>query len=149
MLHFLLDMFLMTVIALVSVVNQIPIKGLHLFWDLKKIKKVHFNIKKYFKKREFSLAVAVSMPLLGGTWTLIISSKTKIIATQRRCILFWTNPGSSSPRKTTAVRPLTSHLKKTFQVRRDGTCWRSKDKLMRDVHQWTREHEHTSGPAKT
>ena len=31
--HFLLDVFQMTTIALVSVINHYPINGLHLFWD--------------------------------------------------------------------------------------------------------------------
>ena len=42
--HFLLDMFQMTTIAFVSIINHYHINGLHLFWDTLYIKLGYFYI---------------------------------------------------------------------------------------------------------
>ena len=49
----------------------------------------------------------------------------------------------ATPDKTTALLQLTSHLK-DHPNKMNKTCWRSKDKLINDVLQWTTSHGHAS-----
>ena len=101
--HFLQDVFQITAIALVSVINYYPIKGLHLFWDTgylgSYITSAESHVKIRFGKawtavnrlsilwksylpdkieQEFFQVVAVSVLLYNCTaWTLTKLSKKK------------------------------------------------------------------------
>ena len=69
--------------------------------------------------------------------------------TQENCMLFWTQPGSSTL-QTADVCLLTSYLT-NHPSKMNKTCWRSKNKLIIDILLWTPTHGHTSvgHPEKT
>ena len=59
------------------------------------------------------------------------------------CVLFWTNPESSTPQNSNCMTTyLLSH--KPSKKKTSKTCWRSKDKLISDILLWTLTHGHTN-----
>ena len=92
-------------------------------------------------KRSFFQAVVVSILLYGGTtWTLTKRLEKKLDGNYTRMLRAILNKSwRQHPRR----HQLYGHLPpitKTIQVRRSwhaGYCWRSKDKLISDVLQWT------------
>ena len=68
--------------------------------------------------------------------------RKSLTGTAQKCYeVYWTNPGSNIPRNISCSA--TSPFSQTIQVRRTrqaGHCWRSKDKIIIDVFQWTPSH---------
>ena len=95
-------------------------------------------------KQELFQAVAVSVLLYGCTTWRELHEDT---------VCYFEQILEAAPNKTVAVWPLTSHLTnhQERQARHNRFCWRSKDKLISDILQWTLTHEHTSvgWPRKT
>ena len=57
-----------------------------------------------------------------------------MVTTQECCVQFCTNTGSSTPKKTVAVWPLTSYFTNYFrQGKHAEHWWRCKDKLLSDI----------------
>ena len=90
-------------------------------------------------KRSFFQAAVVSILLHGcTTWTLTKRTERKLECGEQ----YWISSGGSTPTK----QQLYGHLipiTKTIQIRRTkhaGHCWRSRDKLIRDMLLWTPSH---------
>ena len=99
-------------------------------------------------KRSFFQAAVVSILLYGCTiWTLTKRLEKKLDGNYARMLrAIWNKSWRQHPTRHQLYGHL-SPITKTIQVRRTrhaGHCWRSKDKLIRDVLLWTP----TCGPAK-
>ena len=103
-------------------------------------------------KRSFVLAVVTSILLYGcTTWTLTKQPEKKLDGNYTRMLRAILN---KSRRRHPTRHQLFDHLPpitKTIQVRRTGHCWRSRDKLIRDVLLWTPTHGRAKAgrPART
>ena len=68
-----------------------------------------------------------------------INFQTVTAITQECCEQYWISPGGNTPQSTNYTAICTP-ITKTIQVRRTrhaGHCWRSRDKLLSDIHLWT------------
>ena len=105
-------------------------------------------------KRSFFQAAVTSILLYGcTTWTLTKRLEKKLDGNYTRMLRATLN---KSWRQHSTRHQLYGHLPpitKTIQVRRTrhaGHCWRSRDKLIRDVLLWTPTHGRAKGrPART
>ena len=106
-------------------------------------------------KHSFFQAVVVSiLPYGCTTWTLTKRIEKKAWwELHQNFMSYMKQILEATSHKTASVRPPISHLK-AIQIRRTrhaGHCWRSKDKLISDVHQWTLSHRRANvrRPART
>ena len=69
-------------------------------------------------------------------------NKTTFIGIAQGYMLFWTNPGSSTPQSISCTAICTPHHT-NHPSKVNKTCLRKEDKIMSDILQWALTHGHT------